>query len=33
MGDFVAGIIVGWLPSMFVLAWMLWRVPVQDPNN
>ena len=27
------GIIIGWLPSMLVLAWMLRRVPIMETDN
>ena len=28
MGNFMDGMILGWLPSMLVVAWLLWRVPL-----
>ena len=33
MENFLDGLIAGWLPSMIVLAWMLWRVPAIDSNK
>lgn len=30
--SFLNGIIVGWLPSMIVLAWTLWRVPIMESD-
>jgi hypothetical protein len=30
MQDFLHGMIVALLPSMIMLAWMLWRAPIID---